>query len=204
MDGITGSPTLGGVVLATLSAAGYAVFKVCDILHARYINIHNCIIFRHGNIKIWHDKLYSQVMFRKVMGDPPVAQIAFTFTILGFINAALCWPISLCLYLTGAEVMPWESLSWTILFTASVLMLGKCCGRTYEYEVRQRWIHTILRVFLAVFHILMQFSVAVTYTMFVTLGLITSVPVSAGKFSVALNFELVIMPDLTYAPDNIT
>lgn len=138
MDGITGSPTLGGVVLATLSAAGYAVFKVCDILHARYINIHNCIIFRHGNIKIWHDKLYSQVMFRKVMGDPPVAQIAFTFTILGFINAALCWPISLCLYLTGTEVMPWESLSWTILFTASVLMLGKCCGRTYEYEVRQR------------------------------------------------------------------
>lgn len=29
MDGITGSPTLGGVVLAALSAAGYAVFKVC-------------------------------------------------------------------------------------------------------------------------------------------------------------------------------
>ncbi len=28
MDGITGSPTLGGVVLAVLSAAGYAVFKV--------------------------------------------------------------------------------------------------------------------------------------------------------------------------------
>lgn len=28
MDGITGSPTLGGVVLAVLAAAGYAVFKV--------------------------------------------------------------------------------------------------------------------------------------------------------------------------------
>lgn len=28
MDGITGSPTLSGVVLAVLSAAGYAVFKV--------------------------------------------------------------------------------------------------------------------------------------------------------------------------------
>lgn len=28
MDGITGSPTLGGVVLATISGAGYAVFKV--------------------------------------------------------------------------------------------------------------------------------------------------------------------------------
>lgn len=28
MDGITGSPTLAGVVLAVLAAAGYAVFKV--------------------------------------------------------------------------------------------------------------------------------------------------------------------------------
>lgn len=28
MDGITGSPTLCGVVLAVLAAAGYAVFKV--------------------------------------------------------------------------------------------------------------------------------------------------------------------------------
>lgn len=28
MDGITGSPTLGGVVLATISGASYAVFKV--------------------------------------------------------------------------------------------------------------------------------------------------------------------------------
>lgn len=28
MDGITGSPTLFGVVMAVLAAAGYAVFKV--------------------------------------------------------------------------------------------------------------------------------------------------------------------------------
>lgn len=34
MDGITGSPTLGGVVLAVLSAAGYAVFKVFAELHS--------------------------------------------------------------------------------------------------------------------------------------------------------------------------
>lgn len=29
MDGITGSPTLGGVVLAASAAAGSAVYKVC-------------------------------------------------------------------------------------------------------------------------------------------------------------------------------
>lgn len=110
MDGITGSPTLGGVVLATLSAAGYAVFKVCSL---------------HIELAMMIMKISFQVMFRKVMGDPPVAQIAFTFTMLGFINASLCWPISLALYLTGAEVMPWESLTWTVLFTACILMLGK-------------------------------------------------------------------------------
>lgn len=31
MDGITGSPTLGGVVLATISGAAYAVFKVSTV-----------------------------------------------------------------------------------------------------------------------------------------------------------------------------
>lgn len=41
-----------------------------------------------------------------------------------------------------------------------------------------------------VFHILIQFSNAVTYSMFVTLGLITSVPVSAGKGMIVFMFML--------------
>ncbi|XP_052567610.1 solute carrier family 35 member F4 isoform X3 [Culex pipiens pallens] len=160
MDGITGSPTLGGVVLAALAAAGYAVFKV---------------------------------MFRKVMGDPPVGQIAFTFSIIGFLNAAILWPVCIALYFTGAEVMPWEPLPWIVLLMASILLL--------------------------VFHILTQFSSAVTYNMFVTLGLITAVPVSAaldivlygahfagmklaGIILIAVGFFLVMFPDNW--PDYIT
>ncbi|CRK94790.1 CLUMA_CG008284, isoform A [Clunio marinus] len=122
MDGINGSKTLTSVVLAALSGAGYAVFRV---------------------------------MFRKMMGDPPpVGRIAFTFTIIGIINAALLWPVCLILGFFGLEVMPWETLTITVLLIASVLLL--------------------------IFHILTQFSGAVTYNMFVTLGLITSVPVSAS------------------------
>ncbi|XP_055598311.1 putative thiamine transporter SLC35F3 isoform X2 [Uranotaenia lowii] len=160
MDGITGSPTLGGVVLAALAAAGYAVFKV---------------------------------MFRKVMGDPPVGQIAFTFSIIGFLNAAILWPVCIALYFTGTEVMPWETLPWIVLLMASILLL--------------------------VFHILTQFSSAVTYNMFVTLGLITAVPVSAaldivlygahfagmklaGIILIAVGFFLVMFPDNW--PDYIT
>ncbi|XP_034488180.1 uncharacterized protein LOC117792235 isoform X2 [Drosophila innubila] len=160
MDGITESRTLGGVVLATLAAAGYAVFRV---------------------------------MFRKVMGDPPVGQIAFTFTALGLLNALLLWPVVLALYLTGAENLTSESIPWNILLAASVLLL--------------------------VFHVLMQFSAAVTYNMFVTLGLITAVPVSgaldvilysatfagmklAGVILIAIGFFLVMFPENW--PDYIT
>lgn len=70
----------------------------------------------------WENKF--QVMFRKIMGDPPVPMVAFTFTMLGFINIFLCWPITVGLYLTGAEVMPWDSLSWMMLLIACILMLG--------------------------------------------------------------------------------
>lgn len=66
-----------------------------------------------------------QVTFRKVMGDPPVGQIAFVFTTLGFINAALVWPLCVALYLTGCESMPSDRIPWIILLIASILLLGK-------------------------------------------------------------------------------
>lgn len=64
-------------------------------------------------------------MFRKVMGDPPVGQIAFTFSILGFLNAAIMWPVCIALYLTGTEKMPFDTLPWVILLIASILLLGE-------------------------------------------------------------------------------
>ncbi|KAH8292460.1 hypothetical protein KR054_010581 [Drosophila jambulina] len=134
-----------------------------------------------------------RVMFRKVMGDPPVSQIAFIFTALGFLNALLLWPVVLGLYLTGTESLTSESIPWNLLFAASLLLL--------------------------VFHVLMQFSAAVTYNMFVTLGLITAVPVSgaldvilysanfagmklAGVILIGIGFFLVMFPENW--PDYIT
>lgn len=38
MDGITGSPTLGGVVLAASAAAGSAVYKVNNLILTLTIN----------------------------------------------------------------------------------------------------------------------------------------------------------------------
>lgn len=63
-------------------------------------------------------------MFRKVMGDPPIGQIAFTFTVIGILNAAVLWPICVGLYFSGAENMPWDPLPWIVLLIASILLLG--------------------------------------------------------------------------------
>ncbi|XP_063392348.1 solute carrier family 35 member F3 [Cydia fagiglandana] len=123
MDGITGSSTLGGVVLAACAAAGFAIFKV---------------------------------LFRKVMGEVNTGQRALFFSILGIVSASLLWPVCLALYLTGSEMLPSPShqMPWLHLLGASLALL--------------------------VFHLVFQFGNIVTYNIFVSLALITAVPVSAG------------------------
>jgi len=125
MDGITESRTLSGVVLATLAGAGYAVFRVS--IPPIHLPAFGCPIFpvrvRAMSCSCW--PVAFQVMFRKVMGDPPVSQIAFIFTALGFLNALLLWPVVLGLYLTGTESLTSESIPWNLLFAASLLLLGR-------------------------------------------------------------------------------
>ncbi|CAK9829829.1 Putative thiamine transporter SLC35F3 [Anthophora retusa] len=160
MDGITGSPTLGGVVLATSAAAGSAVYKV---------------------------------LFKKVIGETTFGQMSLFFSLIGLCNAALLWPICLALYFSGAESVHWGRLPWTALLSASILHL--------------------------VANMLGNFSIALTYDLFITLGLITAVPVSAaldvllygahfmgmklaGMIFIAVGFFLVMFPDNW--PDYIT
>ncbi|XP_032677087.1 solute carrier family 35 member F4 isoform X3 [Odontomachus brunneus] len=160
MDGITGSPTLGGVVLATSAAAGSAVYKV---------------------------------LFKKVIGETTFGQMSLFFSLIGLCNAALLWPICLALYFSGAETMHWARLPWATLLSASILHL--------------------------VANMLGNFSIALTYDLFITLGLITAVPVSAaldvvlygahfvgmklaGMIFIAVGFFLVMFPDNW--PDYIT
>lgn len=153
MDGITGSSTLGGVVLAACAAAGFAIFKV---------------------------------LFRKVMGEVNSGQRALFFSILGIVNATLLWPLCLALYLTGSEMLPSHRMPWIYLLVASVALL--------------------------IFHLVFQFGNIITYNIFVSLALITAVPVSgaldvvlygvhfegmnlAGLILIGVGFFLVMFPD---------
>ncbi|XP_014210343.1 putative thiamine transporter SLC35F3 [Copidosoma floridanum] len=126
MDGITGSPTLGGVVLAASAAAGSAVYKV---------------------------------LYKKVVGDTTFGQISLFLSMIGVCNATLLWPIGLILYFSGVEFIRLEKIPWIVLLIASILHLGI--------------------FFILVANMLGNFSIALTYNLFTTLGLITAVPVSA-------------------------
>ncbi|KAJ0177953.1 hypothetical protein K1T71_006826 [Dendrolimus kikuchii] len=153
MDGITGSSTLGGVVLSACAAAGFAIFKV---------------------------------LFRKVMGEVNSGQRALFFSILGIVNASLLWPLCLALYLTGSELLPSHRMPWIYLLVTSIASL--------------------------IFHLAFQFGNVITYNIFVSLSLITAVPVSAaldvvlydvqfegmklsGIILIAVGFFLVMFPD---------
>ncbi|XP_072949950.1 solute carrier family 35 member F3 isoform X2 [Epargyreus clarus] len=153
MDGITGSSTLGGVVLAAVAAAGFAIFKV---------------------------------LFRKVMGEVSTGQRALFFSLLGLLNAALLWPVCVALVLAGSEPLPAQRLPWPHLLLAGGTLL--------------------------VFHLVFQFGNTVTYNIFVSMSLITAVPVSAaldvvfyeahfegmklaGIILITVGFSLVMLPD---------
>ncbi|EEB11586.1 conserved hypothetical protein [Pediculus humanus corporis] len=160
MDGINGSPTLGGVVLAACAGGGSAIYKV---------------------------------LFKKVIGEASYGQVSLFFSLIGLFNATLLWPLCLTLYFTGVEILYWNLLPWSALFGASLLSLAA--------------------------NLLGNFSCAVTYDLFITLGLITAVPVSAaldvmfydakfegmklaGIILISIGFFLVMFPENW--PDYIT
>jgi len=120
MDGITRSPTLGGVALAASAAAGSAVYKVS---------------------------------FKRIFGEASYGQVSFFFSLIGVMNVVLLWPIVLLLHFTGVEVIIWNRVPWTNLSIAGSLSL--------------------------VANLLGNFGPALTYEVFIHLGLLLAIPVSA-------------------------
>jgi len=95
-----------------------------------------------------------KVMFKKMIGDATYGQVSLFFSLIGLLNAALLWPVCLVLYFSEVEILHWDRLPWMILLSASTLSL--------------------------VANLLGNLSVAFTYDIFITFGLITAVPVSAA------------------------
>lgn len=119
-------------------------------------------------------------MFKKMIGDATYGQVSLFFSLIGLLNAALLWPVCLVLYFSEVEILHWDRLPWTILLSASTLSLGI---RNISVSVTQ--FHRLFIYFFfvtLVANLLGNLSVAFTYDIFITFGLITAVPVSAGAF----------------------
>lgn len=139
-------------------------------------------------------------MFKKMIGDATYGQVSLFFSLIGLLNAALLWPVCLVLYFSEVEILHWDRLPWMILLSASTLSLG-----TKQLSVSAPHCLIILYTLpFSVANLLGNLSVAFTYDIFITFGLITAVPVSAGKFfhwtksrNTYIMFIRVITPSLT-------
>ncbi|KAJ9582195.1 hypothetical protein L9F63_003461, partial [Diploptera punctata] len=164
------------------------------ILHEQFVGVRivAVILCDTGIALLAYMDVYK-VLFKKVIGEASYGQVSLFFSLIGLFNAALLWPLCLALYFTHVETLQWEEIQWPALLGASGLSLAA--------------------------NLLGNFSVALTYDLFITLGLITAVPVSAaldvvlygahfmgmklaGMILIAVGFFLVMFPDNW--PDYIT
>lgn len=128
-------------------------------------------------------------MFKKMIGDATYGQVSLFFSLIGLLNAALLWPVCLVLYFSEVEILHWDRLPWMILLSASTLSLGT--KKTSVFAETSVFIMVFFSISVA--NLLGNLSVAFTYDIFITFGLITAVPVSAGKFLNGLNHKSLIL-----------
>lgn len=94
-----------------------------------------------------------KVTFKKLIGDVTFGQLSMFFSLIGFLNIILMWPLVLCSYLLSLENLVWEHMPWGLLFGAGALSLTA--------------------------NLLGNLGIACTFEMFLTLGLAFAVPISA-------------------------
>lgn len=94
-----------------------------------------------------------QVLFKRVVGDGTAPQVALFLSFLGILSSLLLWPIILILYYTHIELIEWQKTPWTYLCGTSSLNL--------------------------VFNFVLNFGIAFTYPLFISLGIVLGIPVNA-------------------------
>lgn len=60
-----------------------------------------------------------------IAGDVTFGQLAMFFSLIGFLNIVLLWPLVLCSYLLNLENLVWEHMPWGLLFGAGALSLSE-------------------------------------------------------------------------------
>ncbi|XP_077518302.1 solute carrier family 35 member F3-like isoform X1 [Amblyomma americanum] len=127
-----------------------------------------------------------KVTFKKLIGDVSFGQLSLFFSLIGFLNLLLMWPVLLALYLLRFETIVWGRMPWGMLAGAGALSLLS--------------------------NLLGNFGIMWTFEIFLTLGLAFAVPISAivdvyiyevifegmklaGILLILIGFMLVLLPE---------
>uniref|UniRef100_A0A6G1S3Y8 Solute carrier family 35 member F4 n=1 Tax=Aceria tosichella TaxID=561515 RepID=A0A6G1S3Y8_9ACAR len=64
-----------------------------------------------------------KVIYQRMFGFWSIAQMSLFFTLIGLFNAFLMWPVALLLYFLGVELIAWRHIPWFHLIAAGALHL---------------------------------------------------------------------------------
>ena len=90
-------------------------------------------------------------LFKRAVGDATLGQVSFFMSTLSVISTLLLWPVCLALHFAGVEVL--HHLPWRFLLPNAALGL--------------------------LFNFLINFGIAFTYPLFISLGTVLGIPVNA-------------------------
>ena len=118
-----------------------------------------------------------QVWFKRVVGDATLGQVSLFLSCLGLLSTVLLWPIIIIFQYTQYEDFTWGRIPWKYL-----------CG------------HAALAL---IFNFLINFGIAFTYPLFISLGTVLGIPINAltdlifrgaefGSYKIVAAFSIVI------------
>lgn len=126
-----------------------------------------------------------KVWFKRIVGDATLGQVSLFLSCLGLLNTVLLWPIVLIFYYTHYEFFNWGNIPWKFLCGNAVLGL--------------------------IFNFLINFGIAFTYPLFISLGTVLGIPINAltdfvfrgaqfgsckivAAFSIVIGFLFMLLP----------
>ena len=127
-----------------------------------------------------------QVLFKRVVGNATGSQVSLFLSCLGVLDLLFLWPIIVVFHFTKYELIDWGDMPWLFLCGTGFLAL--------------------------IFNFLLNFGIALTYPLFISLGTVLGIPINAladlvfrgkdfGPFKIiaavfiVLGFLFMLLPD---------
>lgn len=95
-----------------------------------------------------------KVVFKKIMGNASLGQVSLFLSLLGISNICIMWTINVCLHVAEVENFGFLDIPWLALILSAILSL--------------------------VFNFLVNFGIAYTYPLFISIAMMIGIPLNAG------------------------